>query len=748
MFRSRIAVLVALLPSVTLAASDLQAVRTEVAPQLDGVLDDPIWREAQPIELSYETDPAENVPASVRTLVWATYDRTTLYFAFRAYDPEPAAVRAFYSDRDRIVREDAVGVILDPFGDQRRGFGFLANPLGVQFDMTVDGNGNPGVGPFAFTGASREDWSWDAIWSSIGRIDDEGFAVEFAIPFTSLRFPRSDQPQTWGFSAVRGRPRSVRQRFQSHPYDRSRNCSLCQFGQLEGLSGIAPGRDFELDPTITAAHSRLSASSPDREDSDQDGEVGLTARWGITPNLIFGAALNPDFSQIEADALQIAVNTRFALFFDEKRPFFQEGADFFSTPIQAVYTRTVVDPEVGLKLTGKEGAHALGVFVTRDADTSLLLPSNQGSAVVRLRQRENTAAVLRWRRDLGANSNVGLLLTGRDGEDYRHYSGGVDAAIFLSPTDSLGFQHLRSSNDYPSEIVQQLNQPRKAEGHATYLRYNHSSRDWFAQGTLARTTPGFRADTGFVNRVDVRSASGSAGLVRWGAADAFWNRVQYSVSGEVVEDDDGQLTDRNYSLAAQLNGRLQTFWNLSLNRRREVVALGPEQRVGFDLNYLQSFTNVRWNGRLTSSIDLLYGDAIDFSTARDAKIWSVNPEATLNLGRHFFIGGEYTVRALESEQGREFDLDQIDGKIAWQFNTRSFVRLLVQRTSVEFEQLEKVDDRYLELLFSYKVNPFTVIFVGASDCDRCRALPGPEGLDFLPEHEEKIFIKLGYAWQL
>src|SRR5215210_3993296 len=320
--------------------------------KVDGVLDEAAWQTAAVVALKYETRPGENTPPPVATETLVTYDDGHIYVAFRAHDPDPSAIRAHLSDRDDAFSDDFVGIVLDTFNDERRAFEFFVNPLGVQMDMFIDDvSGN-------------EDASWDTIWSSAGKITADGYAVEIAIPLSSLRFPRTEGEQTWGFDALRFYPRSQTARISSHPLDRNVNCYLCQASKMSGFSGITPGRNVELAPTVTSARTdqRQDLPSGPFDEGKLESDLGLTAKWGITPNLTLNAALNPDFSQVEADAAQLDVNTQFALFFPEKRPFFLEGADFFATPFDVVFPRNVADPSWGLKLTGKEGKNAVGVF--------------------------------------------------------------------------------------------------------------------------------------------------------------------------------------------------------------------------------------------------------------------------------------------------------------------------------------------------------------------------------------------------
>ena len=339
----------------------LPAAQFEISPaagkiKVDGVLDEEAWKNCRVIKLPTEWTPGENTPAPVDTDCLVTYDRANIYVAFRCHDPEPQKIRAHLMDRDLMdtfIQDDHVSFWFDTFNDQRRAFQFRVNPLGVQADAVFSEQDG------------FEDFSWDAIWSSAARITADGLQRgESPSPSTSCASRRSAQEQTWGFSAERSWPRSSRHRMESHPRDRNSNCLLCQFNKIRGLAEISPGNNLEFDPTLTVQRSDSRADFPDGDlaAGKVKAEPGLTAKWGVTPNLILNATINPDFSQIEADAAQLDVNTRYALYYPEKRPFFLEGADFFLTPFEAVFTRTVADPLWGAKLTGKAGTQRHGLL--------------------------------------------------------------------------------------------------------------------------------------------------------------------------------------------------------------------------------------------------------------------------------------------------------------------------------------------------------------------------------------------------
>jgi hypothetical protein len=311
--------------------------RAESTIRVDGALDEAAWTSAMRLSLPFETSPGDNTPARAETRCHVTYDDANLYLACEAFDPDPASIRAFVTDRDDVDEHDRVGFTIDPFNDTRRAFEFGITALGVQSDGVFD---------------QQQGWtdrSWDAIWTSAGRITDSGYIVEAAIPFRSLRFPSSAGIQTWGIFAWRQWPRSEAVEFRSMRLDRNNSCMLCQANLATGFQGISPGVNLELVPTITSSRtdSRDEFPTDPLARGSLDAEPGLDLRWGITSDLTVNTTVNPDFSQVEADVAQLDVNNRFALFFPEKRPFFLEGADFFSTPLRAVFTRTIADPLVG-----------------------------------------------------------------------------------------------------------------------------------------------------------------------------------------------------------------------------------------------------------------------------------------------------------------------------------------------------------------------------------------------------------------
>jgi hypothetical protein len=713
--------------------------RFEVSPatgpiKIDGVLDEPAWAAATVIDLPYEWFPGNNVKPQVETKGLITFDNENLYVAFKAYDPEPSAIRARLIDRDAIgnfIQDDAVGFSIDTFNDERRAFQFRVNPLGVQVD-----------GVFSEID-SREDFAWDAIWDSQGRITEEGYVVEVAVPFRQIRFPRTTGPQTWGIELFRNYPRNVRYRISSRHTDRAKDCILCQENKISGFQGITPGRNLEVTPTVTTTRTDTLDSFPNGrlEDGDEELEPGVTARWGITPNMTLNATINPDFSQVEADVAQLAINTRFALFFPEKRPFFLEGADLYLTPLEAVFTRTVAEPRWGAKLNGKEGLNAFGLFVSQDRINNLIIPSNQASSFAFLDEDVN-AGVLRYRRDIGERSALGIVYTGRESDDYHNHVGGLDGFLRFTDSDTVRVQYLRSDTLYPEDVSVAFDQSRDAfGGYGLQAQYDHFAKVWKAFVRYQDLDPGFRADSGFIPRVDVRTGEAQYERIFYGTKESWYAQASLGLRGLRTENHDGLLTDQNFELFGTLNGPKQSALTVNLEHNKEFF-----DGVTFDVDRQRLFFQFNPTGRLRVAFASRFGDEIDYDNTRPGDATVLEGLVQMRVGRSLDVTLDYLIRQLDVDGGELFDARLAQSTVVYQFNVRTFVRAVLQ-----YQDLNRNTDLYLrpvrpeekdffgQFLFSYKLNPQTVLFLGYTD-----SRFGVQGVD-LTQTDRTFFLKVGYA---
>ena len=717
---------------------------------IDGVLDDEAWASAVIIPLPYEVSPAENGAAPVATECRLTHDRDNLYLGCVADDPDPGRIRAFISDRDGIDGHDRLELTLDPFNDQRRAFRFSVSALGVQSDAVFaqQGTFDPNSGP----DAAPVDPSWDAIWNSAGQITERGYVVEAAIPFRSLRFPRAGETgATWGVSLSRWWPRSSNVETRSATWDRSDSCVLCQANVLTGVRGGAPGVNLQLTPTFTSARTERRGSSADplvAEPTQRD--AGVDAQWGITSDLTLNLTANPDFSQVEADVAQLDVNNQFALFFPEKRPFFLEGGDFFGTPIQAVFTRSIADPLGGAKLTGQLGDSGAGILMARDRSNNLLVPGADRSGSTQL-DGDVTTGVARFRRDIGATSTIGAIYTGRESAGYFNRVGGFDAFYRPFGAMTIQAQWLHSRSEYPDEVVTGFDLPSASlSGNAARLQSSVVTNNWVLNGAILDIDPDFRADAGFVPRAGILDGNASVARRWWGGADRWFTQLRLETGTWHIRDREGQQLHGGLWFGFRYQGPWQTaidFWpNLFMEQR-----FGD--RVYTDMS--EYYFNVRTapSGSWAVRVDGNFGDAIDFANNRPGRQLRVSPSLESRLGRNVELSLRHSYQRLDNGPSRVFTAHLSQFRTVYNFSTRSFLRAIVQyrRTDRNTEMYTAAVDRrsegvFAQLLYSYKVNPQTVFFLGYSqdgsgltDIDRVR--------DPITVRGRTLFIKLGYAWR-
>ena len=720
------------LPWLAAAAVSLPSTTRDI--RIDGHVEPDEWSDALFVALDIETEPGENIEAPVETRAYIVEDGRSLFIAFVAYDPEPDKIRAYLRDRDAAFDDDYLGVVIDTFGDRQRAFQFFVNPLGVQMDLTLDDINED------------DDESWNAIWDSAGRITDAGYAVEMEIPLNQLRFPTIDGAKRWGIDFVRIYPRDQRYRLASNARDRAVNCYLCQLDVYEGLDGIEPGRDLEIVPTLVASQTSVTDEPGvvPLERGDPEVEAGVSVRWGITPDVTANLAINPDFSQVEADAAQLDVNQQFALFFPETRPFFLEGADFFSGPINAVFTRTIADPEIGAKLTGRRDRHTFGVVAARDEITNLVFPGAEGSESTSL-DDPNDSFIGRYSYGFGEASTVGTLVTLRQGDGYHNYVGGFDTRWRIDDQNNLRAQILLSDTEYPDELAAGFDQPLGAfGGHAATLRYNYDSRNWLVFLQHNERSRDFRADSGFVPRVDFAQQVVGVRRTWFGSPGDRWAQIELGSDWDITYDDAGQLLEREVEAYFEIEGLWQSeieVFAVTRDLRFDNVLFG-ETRFGVS-------AEAQPVSGLGFGLSARAGDRIDFANARLADEMRFEPFVNWNVNRHLLLRVSSEFVALDSKAGPSiFDAELYDIRMTWQFSIRSFFRFTTQiqdvtRNPAEFA--EPVDRRTRDVarqfLYSYELNPQTVFFLGYSD-----VLLQDDSLESLESIDQAWFMKIGYAF--
>jgi hypothetical protein len=483
-------------------------------PVIDGKLDEEVWQKAAVLKDFYQIQPGDNVPPSKPTEVLIGFDPKFLYIAFKATD-EPDKVRATVAKRDNIFNDDYVGFMLDTFNDKRKAFEVFFNPLGIQGDgMMTEGRG--------------EDFSIDLLMESKGIVHETGFNVEIAIPFKSLRF-EAGKGKLWGAHFFRRIKRFENELDSWMPFSRSIDSNLSQAGHLTGLEGISVERTIELIPSLTVSqNSRFVPALNPAVRSIDPGRIvnepvtvdpGLTAKFIPSSAVTVDLAINPDFAQVEADQLVVTANQRFPIFFPEKRPFFLEGIDFFETPISAVHTRAIVDPDVAVKTTGKLGRNTFGLMVASDNGPGNLTADDRGELnacldlrtikfdevckAERILDKNAYIGVLRLKRDVGKENSIGMLATSYNFIEKHNQLVGIDGRFRLDKQTTLSFQTLgTTSRNFFFDPNDGVDRYRTGNGLGYSIDYTRAGRNWGWELYGEGFTRDYRADVGFVQRTN------------------------------------------------------------------------------------------------------------------------------------------------------------------------------------------------------------------------------------------------------
>jgi Domain of unknown function (DUF5916) len=481
--------------------------RIDTVATIDGRLDEPVWSRAARLTGFSQYQPVDGRPAEEPTEVLVWYSPDAIYFGIRAHEIHGDVVHATQANRDNIASEDQVQILLDTDNDRQLAFLFGVNPLGVQQDGTRSSQFAGGAGGASATGGGSAninpldgtvDLNPDYVFESKGRLVPGGYEVEIRIPFKSLRYQDADV-QSWGIHILRRVQHSGYQDTWA-PAVRANANFLAQSGTLDGLHDMQRGLVLEATPTVTGKVDGSQNTSGGR-DYTSNSEVGADVKWGIRQSLTLNGTINPDFSQVEADVGQVLLNERFALFYPEKRPFFLDGLELFDTPNQLIYTRRIVAPRAGLKLTGKlAGTNVAAMALGDDNNYSWTGDHNPLFGIVRLR------------RDFLHKYTLGSVLTTReDGKDFSRLA----AADFLFYHSRLYFAQFQAAQSWTDSAGS------NRKGSLLQADWDRTGRAWGFHYTLRGVEPDFNAAAGFINRTGIIEARTFNRLSFYGAKGAL-----------------------------------------------------------------------------------------------------------------------------------------------------------------------------------------------------------------------------------
>ena len=693
----------------------LSPYRTETPPVLDGVLDDPVWKKA-PAETGFKTwTPDFGQDMREKTVVYYAYDRENLYFAFRCYDREPSKVKATLAARDTIRRYDWVCLNLDSFDDAQSLYAFYVNPLGIQADSRLEG------------ALENEDYTVDVVWYSVGKIDAEGYAVEIKIPFKSIRYWRRD-PVSMGIIFERRVSRQSEQGTYP-PLDPAlgpnfltqmrplRFADIRHYTLFEALPAATYGRQSALDKGALRAQKATA-------------DLSLTAKVGLTSQLIFDGTVNPDFSQVESDAGQVDFNLRSALFYPEKRPFFLEGREKFSfagsqtgDPLDsAVHTRTIINPHLAFKLNGKVGAKdGLAAIYALDE-----LPAGGPNEAAHF-------TIVRYKHALSQDGYWGAFWTGRfEGGRYNAVAG-ADGQLRLTPSSIVGY-HLFTSFTKPEDGSAVV------KGSALGVQYDYMSRNLILSFSVKDLSRDFETETGYLTRNGLtRFKAGAIRMIY--PKSKFLLRVDPVVHSIQTRDKFAGLWEtfnsldlrlifpRNTTLSAGARYATEIFNGRRFGRTH--VRLGASSLVTRKLSLSASFTS----GQKIRYLAVPYQGRGNDASASMAYV----PSEKL----HFDLIFAYSDFTRSADGYKEYDYTIVRSVNTYQVNKYLFFRAIGEYNSFRKRLVT-------DFLASFTYIPGTVIYLGYGNSFEKIAWADGTYIpaDRFMESRRGFFFKASYLWRL
>lgn len=597
------------------------AVRTEIPPVIDGILDDEVWKNAPSVSDFIQFEPDKGKPASVRTVAKILYDNDYIYVAFLCYDPEPEKIE-LETRRDRLMMGvDSVTVDLDTFNDDRTMYYFRTNPLGVQHDGRVTDNGRVA------------DTNWDGIWKSAGARIEEGWSAEMAISFTAVKF-QSGKNRTWGIQFSRYFPRRFEKNFWTGPFEEYKKVSVN--GSLTGLDLEMTKKKIEI---IPHSISRI-------QESEKTGfEAGLDASYAFSQSISGYLTINPDFSTVEADREQVNL-TRFELHLPEKRNFFLEGNDAYQQRIRLFYSRKITDIYGGIKLYGKRGRYEI---------SALSVQSREGDE----EGASTNFSVLRLKRDIWEFSSIGFLAANKLTDGRNQGTVGLDVLHYFTDIFNFTGQFAISYRDgSSSDLAFFLRPSYDSRTFHTHLRYTYLG-EYFGDNANA---VGFIRDD---NRHEFDSAVKKIFWLRkWGL-----DRIEYNSNYNIYWGMDKTL--RSWDVWQSLTLDLQNKLRFKFRHQQEYKLYEKKFR-----NY-NSSVDIGYNTREWQSVSISYQNGRNF----DSDFTLIAGKLRQYLSRNLSL--EYTLTNLSLSPDPENESTWIHVIVANQYFTKDlFLKLFYQINSV------------------------------------------------------------------
>lgn len=696
------------------------------------------------IEGFVQREPIDGAAATQRTEVYIGYDQSKLYAVFLAFDSNPELIRANLASRENISGDDSVELTIDTFNDQRTAYTFRVTPLGMQWDARwTEG----------FSNRAGFDTTWEAVWDSEGEITDKGYMVSIAVPLRGLRFPANAE-QLWRVQVGRQIPRLSEESFWP-PYSISVDGRLNQTALLSGVRNVSPGSNTQITPfvfarNIDALNNRAIGGPKFQTDSEYD--VGVDAKFVLKDSWVLDLTLNPDFSQVESDEPQVTVNERFEVQYPERRPFFVENADFFATDSILLFTRRIVDPEAGLRFTGRNGPWGVGTMLMNDEAPGLNRNANDP-----LKGEKATIGVLRVFRDIAGQDRVGFTLTDRELLDGFNRVASIDGKFRID-------QNWVTNLEFISTETEPTLGGRAITGAQRNIRVDRVGRTYNTHLHFVDTDKNFRTQLGFQNRYFKSDISG----IHWSNGLSFYPEnsalKSWSTSLLSVYQDD-QAGVKSYSeLGPSVTWKFATS-DFTARMQEISEVLRPQDFAGLPKAESYSYGNFGFNysnsmlSFATLKVGYRQGDTLNLvprlgflpyvtDTSRTDISLLFRPIERLRIDNSFVH--------TDLDDGKVFSNDIFRSSWNYQFTREMSLRFIAQYENTDAgPNTRLVDDKNMnyDILLRYVINPWSALYLGYNSNQSNFDIIDNEGVrevintDELKRDGSQFFVKFSYMFQ-
>ena len=685
----------------------------QIPPIINGILDDAAWEKATRFENFKTIKPDYGKEPSQKTIAYMTYDAENLYFAFRCFDTEPDKIKTSVSSRDNMFQDDNAIIMLDTFNTMQEAYGLFLNPEGIQGDAMINADGNG-------------DATFDMVWYSKGTIDEEGYTVECRIPLQSIRFP-GKETITLRVSFFRQIIRTSEQ-FSCPPMYADQG-SLLKQALPVSVSGWKYKRVVEILPALTHS-TRQSTAQGKMQTDEKNTDFSLTGKVGLTSDLTLDGTYNPDFSQVEADAGQIDINLRYALFYPEKRPFFLEGNDIFQFagnveegPLATVvHTRTIINPIFGFKLAGKLGRKSsLAALYAMDD-----LPDDPIDT-------HPDFMIARYKFALKEDSYIGGFYTGKEyGRGFNRVAG-ADGRFRLTQASIADF-HLFGA------FTQRNGSTETSSDHALGLHYQYATRKVIVDLGYQDISKDFQVDTGYVTRTGIRRVS-ALGMYRFYPKSDFFQRIEPFYWSFHLYDNEDKMWETVNLFTLRFWLPRSTMFRIDALIANEVFAGKRFGRGGPRIQATSQLTKHVYLTLFLGHTGSVYYDPEDpYQGYGNRLMGSIQFQPIEKL--NFSLNISYVDFFRKSDKQKIYDYTIIRSRNTFQINKYVFLRTILEYNSFR-------DRLTLDTLVSFTYIPGTVIYAGYGSAFEKLEWDGSEyrESDNFYETKRGFFFKVSYLWR-